>query len=51
MVKALAPITFVVTPKEAQDGGGFDFLKFFESIEDDCVKINPIFVSNVFLFN
>ncbi|MDA3908160.1 MAG: hypothetical protein PF437_03655 [Sulfurimonas sp.] len=47
MVKALAPITFVVTPKDAQNGGGFDF-KVFESIEDDYVKINPIFVAMFF---
>nr|WP_321267124.1 hypothetical protein [uncultured Sulfurimonas sp.] len=47
MVKALAPITFVVTPKDAKNGGGFDF-KVFESIEDDCVKINPVFVAMFF---
>jgi len=47
MVKALAPITFVVTPKDEQNGGGFDF-KVFESIEDDYVKINPIFVAMFF---
>ena len=47
MVKALAPITFVVTPKDEINGGGFDF-KVFESIEDDNVKINPIFVAMFF---
>jgi hypothetical protein len=47
MVKALAPITFVVTPKDEQNGGGFDF-KVFESIEDNYVKINPIFMAMFF---
>ena len=47
MVKALAPITFVVTPKDETNGGGFDF-KVFESIEDDNVRINPIFAAMFF---
>jgi len=47
MVKALAPINFVVTPKDIENGGGFDF-KIFESIENDYVKINPIFVAMFF---
>jgi len=47
MVKALAPITFVVKPKDEQNGGGFDF-KVFDSIEDDFVKINPLFMAMFF---
>ena len=47
MVRTLAPIEFVVTPKNSEDGGGFNF-KVFESIEDDCVKLNPLFVSLFF---
>ena len=47
MVKTLAPIEFVVTPQNPNDGSGFDF-KVFESIEDDCVKLNPIFIAMFF---
>jgi len=47
MVKTLAPVEFVVTPKDAANGGGFDF-KIFETIEEDYVKINPIFVAMFF---
>ena len=47
MVRTLAPIEFVVTPQNPNDGAGFDF-KIFETIEDDCVKMNPIFVSMFF---
>lgn len=47
MVKTLAPLEFIVTPKESINGGGFNF-KVFETIEDDYVKINPIFVAMFF---
>lgn len=47
MVKTLAPIEFIVTPQNPNDGGGFNF-KVFDSIEDDNVKINPIFVAMFF---
>jgi len=47
MVKTLAPIEFLVTPKNPEDGGGFSF-KVFETIEDDYVKINPVFVALFF---
>ena len=47
MVKTLAPIEFIVTPQNPNDGGGFNF-KVFESIEDDKVIINPIFVAMFF---
>ena len=47
MVKTLAPVEFIVTPQNPNDGSGFDF-KVFESIEDDCVKLNPIFIAMFF---
>lgn len=47
MVKTLAPIEFIVTPQNPNDGGGFNF-KIFDSIEDDNVKLNPIFIAMFF---
>jgi hypothetical protein len=47
MVKALAPITFVVTPHNSKDGEGFDF-KVFEPVQEDYVKINPVFLAMFF---
>jgi len=47
MVKTLAPIEFIVTPQNPNDGGGFNF-KAFETVEEDNVKINPIFVAMFF---
>lgn len=47
MVKTLAPVEFLVTPQNHKDGGGFSF-KVFETIEEDYVKINPIFVAMFF---
>lgn len=47
MVRTLAPLEFVVTPQNHNDGGGFDF-KVFETIEDDNVVLNPIFIAMFF---
>lgn len=47
MVKTLAPVEFVVSTKNPEDGEGFSF-KVFEKIEDDYVKINPVFVALFF---
>jgi len=47
MVRTLAPIEFVVTPQNHKDGGGFSF-KVFETIEDDNVVLNPIFIAMFF---
>ena len=47
MVKTLAPIEFIVTPQESENGAGFSF-KIFDSIEDDSAKLNPIFVAIFF---
>lgn len=47
MVKTLAPIEFTVSSKGTQNYEGFNF-KVFETIEDDYVKINPIFAAIFF---
>jgi len=47
MVRTLAPVEFIVTPNDAQDGEGFKF-KVFETIEDDNVVLNPVFVALFF---
>ncbi len=47
MARALAPIEFLVTPQNQNDGGGFNF-KVFDSIEDNCIKLNPIFIAMFF---
>ncbi|MEO1953353.1 MAG: hypothetical protein ABGW74_01465 [Campylobacterales bacterium] len=45
MVKTLAPIEFVVKAKNEESEFSF---KIFEIIEDDYVKVNPIFVAMFF---
>jgi len=47
MVRTLAPIEFIVKPKNDADGEGFSFL-VFETIKEDYVKLNPIFVAFFF---
>lgn len=47
MVRALAPVEFIVTPQNPNDGGGFNF-KVFETIEDENVILNPIFMAMFF---
>lgn len=47
VVRTLVPIEFVVTPQNPNDGGGFNF-KVFETIKDDYVKLNPIFIALFF---
>lgn len=47
MVRTLTPIEFIVTPQNPNDGAGFDF-KVFESIEEDRVTLNPIFIAMFF---
>ncbi len=47
MVRTLAPLEFVVTSNSSEDGVGFNF-KVFETIEDDNVKLNPIFMALFF---
>ena len=47
MVRALTPIEFVVTPQNPNDGAGFNF-KVFESISDEEVVLNPIFIAMFF---
>lgn len=47
MVKTLAPVEFLVSPKESGINGGFTF-KIFDKIENDYVSINPIFIAMFF---
>ena len=47
MVKTLSPIEFIVTPQNPNDGNGFSF-KIFDTVEDDNVKLNPIFIAMFF---
>ena len=47
MVKTLAPIEFLVTPKNSENGGGFNF-KVFERVEDEKVILNPLFAAMFF---
>lgn len=47
MVRTLSPIEFIVVPQNENDGGGFNF-KIFDTIENDNVKINPIFIAMFF---
>ena len=47
MVRALTPIEFIVTPQNQNDGGGFSF-KVFDTIKDDYVTMNPIFIAMFF---
>jgi len=47
MVRTLTPIEFTVAPQNPNDGGGFSF-KIFDTIEDDCVTMNPIFIAMFF---
>ena len=46
-VKTLAPLEFVVSPQNKNDGVGFNF-KVFDIIDDDDVKINPLFIAMFF---
>jgi len=47
MIRTLAPVEFVVTPQNPNDGNGFSF-KVFDTIEDERVIINPIFAALFF---
>jgi len=47
MARTLAPIEFIVTPQNPNDGAGFSF-KVFTTMEDDKIEMNPIFVSMFF---
>ena len=47
MVRALTPIEVLVTPQNPNDGSGFNF-KVFESISDEEVVLNPIFIAMFF---
>ena len=47
MVKTLAPIEFTVVSKGTQSCAGLNF-KIFETVEEDYVKINPLFAAIFF---
>ncbi len=47
MVKTLAPIEFTVITKGTENHAGFNF-KIFDTVEEDYVKINPIFAAMFF---
>jgi hypothetical protein len=47
MIRTLTPIEFIVTPQNPNDGEGFSF-QVFDTVEDDHVKLNPIFVAMFF---
>lgn len=47
MVKTLAPIEFIVTPQNPNDGAGFSF-KIFDTIEEDNAILNPAFIALFF---
>lgn len=47
MVKTLAPIEFTVIAKGSEENPGFNF-KIFETVEEDYVKVNPIFAAMFF---
>jgi len=47
MVKTLAPIEFNVVPTNDENGAGFNF-KVFETVEENRVTLNPLFVAIFF---
>ncbi|QOP44594.1 hypothetical protein FJR45_11840 [Sulfurimonas sediminis] len=47
MSRALAPLKFVITPQNPNDGEGFSFT-VFETLEDDVIIFNPIFIALFF---
>jgi len=47
MARALAPLEFIITPQNPNDGEGFNFT-VFDTLEDDIIKFNPIFIALFF---
>ena len=47
MARALAPLEFVVTPQNPNDGEGFSFA-VFDTLEDETIIFNPIFIAMFF---
>ncbi len=47
MAKTLAPLEFQVLPQNPKDGEGFTF-NVFETLEDDVIKFNPVFIALFF---
>lgn len=49
VIKALIPVDFIVTPKNPDDGGGFEF-KIFDTValDEEKVILNPVFIAIFF---
>jgi hypothetical protein len=47
MAKTVAPLEFVVTPQNPNDGEGFSF-GVFDAIQEDTIIFNPIFIAMFF---
>jgi len=47
MSKALAPLEFIITPQNPNDGEGFQF-KVFDIFNENEIKFNPIFIAMFF---
>ncbi len=47
MVRTLTPLEFIVTPQNPNDGEGFSF-GAFDTVSEDVVKFNPIFIALFF---
>ena len=47
MARTLSPLEFAVTPQNPNDGKGFTF-RVFETLEDDAIRFNPVFLALFF---
>ena len=47
LAKTLAPIEFIVTPQNPNDGEGFRF-KVFDKFTEDTIEFNPVFIALFF---
>jgi len=47
MVRTIAPLEFIISPQNHNDGSGFSF-KAFEKMENEDVRFNPIFIAMFF---
>jgi len=47
MARTLAPLEFIVKPQNQNDGEGFSFA-VFDTMKDDEIKFNPIFIAMFF---
>ncbi len=47
MARTLAPLQFVITPQNQNDGEGFSF-SVFDTLENETIIFNPIFIAMFF---